>query len=100
MLEGAIEALADRYRSVFVLRAVEGLSVAETAACLSIGEEAVKSRLHRAREMLRKDLSQRANVVAADAFPFHLARCDRVVKSVRRIDPGSTSQDFVGNKEA
>ena len=81
-LEGAIAALPDSYRLVFVLRAVEGLSVAETAACLDIGEEAVKTRLHRARHMLRKELSQRASIVAAAAFSFHLSRCDRVVKGV------------------
>jgi RNA polymerase sigma-70 factor (ECF subfamily) len=81
-LEGAIDTLPDSYRSVFVLRAVEGLSVAETAACLDIGEEAVKSRLHRARSLLRKELRRRVSVVTAEAFPFHLSRCDRVVKAV------------------
>jgi RNA polymerase sigma-70 factor (ECF subfamily) len=81
-LEGAIAALPDSYRLVFVLRAVEGLSGAETAACLDIGEEAVKTRLHRARRMLQKDLRERASVVAAEAFSFHLSRCDRVVKGV------------------
>jgi RNA polymerase sigma-70 factor (ECF subfamily) len=81
-LEGAIAALPDSYRLVFVLRAVEGLSGSETAACLDIGEEAVKTRLHRARHMLQKDLLQRASVVAAGAFSFHLSRCDRIVKAV------------------
>ena len=81
-LEGAIAALPDSYRLVFVLRAVEGLSGAETAACLDIGEEAVKTRLHGARRMLQKDLRQRASVVAAEAFSFHLSRCDRVVNGV------------------
>ena len=82
VLESAIEALPDIYRSVFVLRAVEGLSAAETAACLDIGEEAVKTRLHRARHILRKELRQRASVVAAEVFPFHLSRCDRIVQAV------------------
>lgn len=82
VLEAAIAALPDLYRSVFVLRAVEGLSIAETAACLDIGEEAVKSRLHRARGMLRKDLRDRANILTAETFPFHLSRCDRVVAAV------------------
>jgi RNA polymerase sigma-70 factor (ECF subfamily) len=79
VLESAIKALPDAYRSVFVLRAVEGLSSTETAACLEIGEEAVKTRLHRARHMLRKELRQRASVVTAEVFPFHLSRCDRIV---------------------
>jgi RNA polymerase sigma-70 factor (ECF subfamily) len=82
VLERAIHALPETYRVVFVLRAVEGLTVAETAACLGIGMEAVKTRLHRGRALLRKDLQQRAGVVAAEAFPFHLSRCDRVSAAV------------------
>ena len=82
VLEAAIAALPDLYRSVFILRAVEGLSAAETAACLDIGEEAVKTRLHRARQMLRKDLRHRASILTAETFPFHLSRCDRVVAAV------------------
>jgi RNA polymerase sigma-70 factor (ECF subfamily) len=81
VLERAIDALPEIYRLVFVLRTVEGLAVAETAACLDIGAEAVKTRLHRARSLLRKDLQQRAGVVNAEAFPFHLSRCDRVVEA-------------------
>ncbi|MBZ5639299.1 MAG: sigma-70 family RNA polymerase sigma factor [Acidobacteriia bacterium] len=60
LLEKAVSGLAPIYRSVFVLREVEGLSVAETAASLGIREEAVKVRLHRARAMLRDDLLERA----------------------------------------
>jgi RNA polymerase sigma-70 factor (ECF subfamily) len=84
VLERSIEALPEIYRMVFVLRSVEGLSVAETAGCLDIGPEAVKTRLHRARSLLRKELQQRADVVTAQAFPFHLSRCDRVVEAVLR----------------
>ncbi len=83
-LESAVDALPESYRLVFVLRAVEGLSVAETAACLDLGQEAVKTRLHRARHLLRRDLEQRAGIVAAEAFPFHLSRCGRVVGEVLR----------------
>ncbi len=82
VLERAIDSLPDGYRSVFVLRAVEGLDVAETAAALNVGAETVKTRLHRARALLRKDLHRRAGVVSAQAFPFHLSRCDRVVAGV------------------
>lgn len=82
VLEAAIDALPAGYRSVFVLRAVEGLSVAETAACLDVGAETVKTRLHRARASLRKEIHRRAGIVAADVFPFHLSRCDRVVEAV------------------
>jgi RNA polymerase sigma-70 factor (ECF subfamily) len=89
VLEGAIDSLPEIYRMVFMLRSVEGMSVAETAGCLDIGVEAVKTRLHRARSLLRKDLQQRAGVVTAQAFPFHLSRCDRVVHAVfRRIATG------------
>jgi RNA polymerase sigma-70 factor (ECF subfamily) len=82
LLESAIESLPARYRSVFVLREVEALSTAETAACLEITAEAVKTRLHRARGLLREELFERAGVAAPTAFSFHLSRCDRVVAAV------------------
>jgi RNA polymerase sigma-70 factor (ECF subfamily) len=82
VLESAIDALPDIYRTVFVLRAVEGLSVADTATCLDVGAETVKTRFHRARAFLREEIHRRAGVVAADVFPFHLSRCDRVVAAV------------------
>jgi RNA polymerase sigma-70 factor (ECF subfamily) len=82
LLESAIEALPPRYRAVFVLREVEGLDTAETAACLDVSENVVKTRLHRARALLRKALFQRAGLAGSAAFPFHLSRCDRVVAGV------------------
>ena len=82
VLERAIDELPEIYRLVFVLRTVEGLAVAETAACLDVGPEVVKTRLHRARSLLRKHLEQRAGVVNAEVFSFHLSRCDRVVGAV------------------
>lgn len=89
VLEHAIEALPESYRSVFILRAVEGLDVNETATALEIGVEAVKTRLHRGRALLRKELERRAGIAAAQLFPFHLSRCDRVVEGVmRRINCG------------
>jgi RNA polymerase sigma-70 factor (ECF subfamily) len=88
VLERSIDALPEIYRLVFMLRSIEGITVAETAACLDIGAEAVKTRHYRARSMLRKDLEQRAGLVTAEAFPFHAPRCDRVVDAVyRRIAP-------------
>ena len=81
-LDSAIDGLPAVYRSVFVLRAVEGLSVAETATCLDVGAETVKTRFHRARACLRKEIYQRAGIAAAEVFPFHLSRCDRVVETV------------------
>jgi len=82
LIEDAVDALPENYRAVFMLREVEGLSTAETAEGLDLGEEAVKTRLHRARAMLRRELYARAGGNTADAFTFHLSRCDRVVEGV------------------
>jgi RNA polymerase sigma-70 factor (ECF subfamily) len=82
LLESSVDALPEHYRMVFMLRDVEGLSTAETAEGLDIGEEAVKTRLHRARAMLRQQLYDRAGATSGEAFHFHLTRCDRVVAAV------------------
>ena len=73
-------------RVVFVLRAVEGLSTAEVAAALELQEGAVKVRLHRARERLKKDLLARAERAGAlgDAWTFDGPRCDGLVARVFR----------------
>jgi RNA polymerase sigma-70 factor (ECF subfamily) len=84
LVEAAIDALPNAYRSVFVLRAVEGMNTAETAVALDIGDEAVKTRFHRARAMLRLRLGRDLDVATAGAFRFHLLRCDRVVDSCFR----------------
>jgi len=67
---------------VFVCRDVEGLTTAETAEALQVGEEAVKTRLHRARAMLRRELFARAGATSVEAFAFQGARCDGVVRRV------------------
>jgi RNA polymerase sigma-70 factor (ECF subfamily) len=82
LLEAAIEQLPDGSREVFVLRAVQGLSTADTAASLEISEDAVKTRFSRARAMLRRDLAERAGIVAPAIFAFPQPRCDRVVAAV------------------
>jgi len=82
ILESSIDALPEPYRLVFTLRDVEGLSTAETAEGLAIGAEAVKTRLHRARAMLRRELFGRVGAEAAQAFQFHAVRCDRIVAAV------------------
>lgn len=84
VLERAIESLPQDYRSVFVLRIVEELSIAETAECLDLTIETVKTRLHRGRALLRKHLQHRAGILAPEVFPFHLSRCDRIVENVLR----------------
>jgi RNA polymerase sigma-70 factor (ECF subfamily) len=82
VLEHAIDELPESYRTVFMLRDVEGLSTSETGAGLGIGDEAVKTRLHRARAMIRKSVSARVGAVADSTFQFQAPRCDRVVAAV------------------
>jgi RNA polymerase sigma-70 factor, ECF subfamily len=82
MLEAAVESLPENYRVVFMLREVEGLSTMDTADCLEINEDTVKTRLHRARGLLRDELYARAGAATAEAFQFHAPRCDRVVARV------------------
>jgi RNA polymerase sigma-70 factor (ECF subfamily) len=82
MLEKAIDALPDEFRLVFMLRAVEQMSGAETAACLGIPEETVKTRLHRARLRLQGIVMGAVDVGAERAYDFHLVRCNRVVHGV------------------
>jgi RNA polymerase sigma-70 factor, ECF subfamily len=81
-LEGAVEALPEPYRVVLVLRDVEDLSTAETAELLRLTESAVKVRLHRARAMVRRNLTARVGPTIHGAFPFLGARCDRMVAAV------------------
>ena len=81
-LEAAIDTLPAVYRSVFMLRQVEGLSTAETAECLEITEQTVKTRLHRARTLLRNHLVARARGALPATFQFAGARCDAVVARV------------------
>jgi RNA polymerase sigma-70 factor (ECF subfamily) len=82
VLERAIDALPDDFRTVFVLRAVEQMSGAEAAACLDIPEETVKTRLHRARLRLQEVVVRALDESSPRAYEFHLVRCDRVVKGV------------------
>jgi RNA polymerase sigma-70 factor (ECF subfamily) len=96
LLEQAIEHLQESYRTVVVMREVEEMSVAETAQSLGVTEAVVKTRLHRAHAMLRKELYSRARGKATDLYQFHAVRCDRVVKAVferilasQKIDPKS-----------
>lgn len=78
--EGIHHALCTR--AVFVMREVEGMSTAESAECLDITEETAKTRLHRARKLLRDTLYERAGIESGAAFSFEAPRCDRVVAAV------------------
>jgi RNA polymerase sigma-70 factor (ECF subfamily) len=82
MLEGAIDTLPDGLREVFMLREVEGLSTADTASSLGVSEDVVKTRLSRARAILRRHLFARVGATAAHSFTFLRPRCDRVVAAV------------------
>jgi RNA polymerase sigma-70 factor (ECF subfamily) len=82
LLEAAVDALPEEFRTVFVLREVEGLSTAETAASLAIRPETVKTRLHRARRLLQERLSEQLLPLSPSLFEFRGRRCDRIVASV------------------
>ena len=82
VLEAAVDSLPETYRLVFMLRDIEGLSTSETAAGLGLGDEAVKTRLHRARAMVRSAITERVGASTAEAFAFQAPRCDRVVAAV------------------
>ena len=82
LLESAIDTLSDGMREVFMFREVEGLSTAETAECLGVSEDVVKTRLSRGRAALRRELLTRTGATAPDAFRFERPRCDRVVAAV------------------
>ena len=82
LLEVAVDALPEEFRTVFVLREVEGLSTAETAAYLAIRPETVKTRLHRARRQLQEALGVELLAASPSLFEFQGRRCDRIVSRV------------------
>ena len=82
ILNDAISQLPEIYRTVFVMREIENMNVAETKECLNISEVNVKVRLNRAKAMLRDLLS--AQYSKEDILHFHLSRCDRMVDIVMR----------------
>jgi RNA polymerase sigma-70 factor (ECF subfamily) len=82
LLEDAVLDLPPHYRSVVMLRDIEEMSTAETAAALDLTEDNVKIRLHRGHAMMRDRLSARVGAQGKNAFPFMGARCDRVVMRV------------------
>ena len=82
MLQSAVDGLPATYRTVFVLREVEQLSTIETAESLGLSEEAVKTRLHRSRALLRRELQDRIGPAVAESYAFLGPRCDRTVDRV------------------
>jgi RNA polymerase sigma-70 factor, ECF subfamily len=82
LLEAAVEELPARYQLVFSLREIEGMSTRETAMALGVSKDVVKTRLHRAKLHIQRQVSSRAYASRARAFAFHAPRCDRVVRAV------------------
>jgi RNA polymerase sigma factor (sigma-70 family) len=82
LLEDAIDGLPQPFRVVFVMRDVEEMSIEETALLLDLLPQTVKTRLHRARRMLREALQDKLATVFSDSFPFAGAACDRLAQSV------------------
>lgn len=82
LVEQATDKLPEVYRVVFITRVIEGLSVEETAEILNLRPETVKTRLHRARRLVREQLDKQIGPVLMDAFPFAGRRCERVTVAV------------------
>lgn len=82
LLEARIDVLPDAFRTVFVLRAVEEMSVEEVSQALGIPEATVRTRFFRARSLLREGLASQIDVAMNDAFAFDGDRCDRMVAGV------------------
>ncbi|MEX3759470.1 RNA polymerase sigma factor [Paraburkholderia phenoliruptrix] len=87
LIERKLDELPESFRTVFILRTVEELSVEETAQCLDIAEATVRSRHFRARSLLREALARDIDLASSEIFGFAGARCDRIVANVMaRID--------------
>ncbi len=97
LLERAIDHLPQKFRMVLVTRAIEGMSVEETAALLGIRPETVKTRLHRARALLRTRLEKDIGPLLTDAFPFDGERCLRLTaRALKRLKlPGGSDTRFL-----
>ena len=80
ILEKAIRELPEKYRTVFIMREVEGLNVADTQECLDLSEANVKVRLNRAKSLLKESLA--VYYQKEDILHFHLTRCDRITNHV------------------
>ena len=82
MIEAKIDQLPDVFRTVFVLRAVEELTVEEAAACLGIPAATVRTRYFRAKGLLREAIARDVDISMEEAFAFAGDRCDRIVSGV------------------
>jgi RNA polymerase sigma-70 factor, ECF subfamily len=82
LVEQATDNLPEVFRLVFVTRVIEGMSVEETSELLGIKPETVKTRLHRARQLVRDQLDEQIGPLLMDAFPFAGRRCERMTEAV------------------
>lgn len=82
LVEHAIDELPQEFRTVLVARVLEGMSIGETADALDIRPETVKTRLHRARRLLKETLAEHVESLFSDVFPFDGTRCERVTNAV------------------
>jgi RNA polymerase sigma-70 factor (ECF subfamily) len=82
LLEEAIDELPETFRPVLVARDVDGMSVEATAQILGVRPETVRTRLHRARRLLRAALDRRLGDTLREAFPFDGERCARMTEAV------------------
>jgi RNA polymerase sigma-70 factor (ECF subfamily) len=82
VVEHAIDDLPEAFRIVFITRVIEGMNVEETAEILGLKPETVKTRLHRARTMLRENVERKIGPIVMEAFPFAGKRCERLTDAV------------------
>ena len=82
LVERATDNLPEIFRIVFITRVIEGMSVEETADLLGLQPKTVKTRLHRARRLVREQLNKQIGPVLMDAFPFAGRRCERMTNAV------------------
>ena len=82
VVEHAIDELPEPFRLVFITRVIEEMNIEETAELLGIKPETVKTRLHRARAMLRENVEKKIGPVVLQAFPFAGRRCERLTEAV------------------
>ncbi len=97
LLEHAVASLPEPFRLVFILRDIEECTTEETAQTLGIRSETVKTRLHRARRLLRAALQDTVSTTLCEAFPFLGARCARMTDAVMKI-LATPSSPINGNK--
>lgn len=82
LVERATDNLPEIFRIVFITRVIEGMSIEETADLLGLRPETVKTRLHRARRLVREQLDKQIGPILMDAFPFAGRRCERMTNAV------------------